>query len=363
MSSAINRNRRRFLGVAAMAAVATQLGLRGYAKAGSSAAARLPEEGALPPLSGGTDWLNSQPLAASGLRGKVVLVDFWTYTCVDWRRTLPYIRAWAEEYRDRGLVVIGVHTPEFSFEHKVENVRWAIKDIRIDYPVAIDSDYAIWRAFNNEYWPALYLVDAKGQTRYHQFGEGQYEQSERAIQQLLTEGGAGGIGQELVSVLPNGAEVAADWSTLRSPESYVGYAQSQNFASPGGAARNKSRVYTSPARLELNHWALTGDWKVGKEVIVPNQAGGRIAYCFHARDVNLVMGPAALGTSARYRVLLDGQPPGAAHGDDVDSQGHGTIVEQRLYQLIRQPGRRRSLAIPLRCGTKGAKGPRDRRVH
>jgi len=338
MSSAINQDRRRFLGVTAMAAVATQLGLVEYAMGRSTPGTRLPDEGAFPPLSGATGWLNSQPLAAAGLRGKVVLVDFWTYTCVNWRRTLPYVRAWAERYKGRGLVVIGVHTPEFSFEHNVDNVRWAVKDMRIDYPVAIDNDYAVWRAFNNEYWPALYLVDAKGQIRYHQFGEGQYEQSERAIQQLLPEGGAGGIGQELVSIVPIGAEVAADWGSLRSPESYVGYEQSQNFASPGGTARNKSRVYAAPARLELNHWALVGDWTVGKEAIVPNQADGRIAYCFHGRDVNLVMGPAARGVSARYRVLLDGQPPGAAHGADVDSQGNGTVVEQRLYQLIRQPG-------------------------
>jgi hypothetical protein len=236
------------------------------------------------------------------------------------------------------LVVIGVHTPEFSFEHNVDNIRWAIKDMKINYPIAIDSDYAIWNAFNNEYWPALYLIDAKGHIRFHQFGEGEYDKSERAIQQLLTEAGASDIGHELVSVDPRGLEVAADSDSLRSPESYVGYGQSENFASPGGAARNKSRVYVAPARLDLNHWTLAGDWKVGKEAIVPNQAHGRIAYCFHARDVNLVMGAAARGTPARYRVLLNGQPPDIAHGTDVDGQGNGTVVEQRLYQLIRQSG-------------------------
>ena len=337
MLGKINLDRRRFLSTAAMTVAAAQLGIVGCAKAQSGGAVRLPPEGEFPSLDGANGWLNSPPLTPTGLRGKVVLVDFWTYTCVNWRRTLPYVRAWAGQYKDHGLVAIGVHTPEFSFEHDVDNVRWALKDMKIDYPVAIDSDYAIWNAFNNEYWPALYLIDAKGRIRFHQFGEGEYDESERAIQQLLTEAAAGGIGHELVAVDPRGLEVAADSSNLRSPESYVGYAQSQNFASPGGTARNKAHVYTAPARLGLNNWALTGDWTVGKEAIVPNQAPGRIAYCFHARDVNLVMGPGPRGTSVRYRVLLDGQAPGAAHGTDVDGQGNGTVVEQRLYQLIRQP--------------------------
>jgi thiol-disulfide isomerase/thioredoxin len=338
MFSPINQDRRQFLGVAAMATVAAQLGVMGHATAQPAAAMRLPEEGDMPSLGGAVAWLNSQPLTPAALRGRVVLVDFWTYTCVNWRRTLPYVRAWADKYKDHGLVVIGVHTPEFSFEHNVDNVRWAVKDMRIGYPVAIDSDYAIWNAFHNEYWPALYIIDAKGHMRHHQFGEGEYGESEKVIQQLLTEAGAGGVGHDLVSVAPSGAEVAADWASLRSPESYVGYEQSQNFASPGGTARNKARVYTPPARLEPNHWALAGDWTVGKEAIVPNQAHGKIAYSFHARDVNLVMGPAMRGTPVRFRVLIDGQPPGAAHGFDVDGQGNGTVMEQRLYQLIRQPG-------------------------
>ena len=301
------------------------------------AAVRLPIEGELPSLGGATGWLNSQPLTAAGLRGKVVLVEFWTYTCINWLRTLPYVRAWAEKYKDQGLVVIGVHSPEFEFEKNVDNVRRAAKDMRVDYPIAIDSDYAIWRAFKNQYWPALYFVDAQGHIRHHQFGEGEYEQSEMIIQQLLAEAGTGGIGHELVSVDARGAEAAADWGSLKSPENYVGYERTENFASPGGAVLDKRRVYAAPARLRLNHWALSGDWTVGKQATVLNKANGRIAYRFHARDLHLVMGPAARGTSVRFRVLIDGQPPGAAHGIDVDDQGNGTVTEQRLYQLIRQP--------------------------
>jgi thiol-disulfide isomerase/thioredoxin len=336
MSEGINHDRRRLLGSVAMTIAAAQLGRIDRAM-GQSVATRLTVEGELPSLGGGIGWLNSPPLMASGLRGKVVLIGFWTYTCVNWRRTLPYVRAWADKYNDHGLVVIGAHTPEFSFEHNVDNVRWAVKDMRIDYPVAIDSDYAIWNAFNNEYWPALYFVDARGRIRHHQFGEGAYAESERVIQQLLTEAGAGGVANDLVSVDPRGAEVGADWGSLRSAENYVGYERTEGFASPGVAARNKPRVYAPPARLGLNHWALAGDWTVGKEAIVPNQAHGRIAYCFHARDLNLVMGPPARGTSVRFRVLIDGQPPGISRGVDVDERGNGTVAEQRLYQLIRQP--------------------------
>jgi len=297
---------------------------------------KLKSEGGFPSLSGATGWLNSQPLTPESLRGKVVLIDFWTYTCVNWRRTLPYVRAWAEKYKDQGLVVIGVHTPEFSFEREVDNVRWAVGDMKIDYPVAIDSDYAVWRAFSNEYWPALYFIDAGGRTRHHQFGEGDYDQSERIIQQLLSENGIAGIRRELVSVDAQGAEVAADWGALKSPETYVGYDLARNFASPGGAAVDKRRTYAAPARLQVNHWALSGDWTVGKEAAVLNTPNGRIAYRFHARDLNLVMGAAARGTPVRFRVLIDGRPPGAAHGSDVDEQGNGTVVEQRLYQLVRQ---------------------------
>jgi thiol-disulfide isomerase/thioredoxin len=301
------------------------------------AALQLPIEGELPSLGGAIEWLNSQPLTAAGLRGKVVLIDFWTYTCINWLRTLPYVRAWAEKYKQHGLVVIGVHTPEFPFEQDEQNVRRAAKDLRVDYPIAIDSEYAVWSAFDNHYWPALYFVDAQGHIRHHHFGEGQYEQSEMVIQRLLAEAGIGDIGQELVSVEGSGVEAAADWDSLRSPENYIGYARTENFASPGGVAFDMRRVYSAPARLRLNQWALSGDWTVGRQATLLNQAEGRIANRFQARDLHLVMGPAARGTSVRFRVLVDGEPPGAAHGLDVDDQGNGTASEQRMYQLIRQP--------------------------
>jgi len=303
----------------------------------SPTSGQLPIEGELPSLGGATGWRNSQPLGPSGLRGKVVLINIWTYTCINWLRQLPYVRAWAEKYKDRGLVVIGVHSPEFAFEKDVENVRRAVADLRVDYPVAIDSDHAIWRAFKNAYWPALYVVDAQGRIRHHHFGEGAYEQAERILQHLLGEAGIGGIGHELVAVEARGLEAAADWGSLQSPENYVGFARSENFASPGGAALNKRRIYAAPAPLRRNHWALAGDWTVEHQAVVLHEAKGRITYCFHARDLHLVMGPAARGTAVRFRVFIDGQPPGAAHGLDVDDQGNGTVAEQRLYQLIRQP--------------------------
>ena len=316
--------------------IATLAEDKSVAQQTTPAAVKLPIEGELPSLGGATEWLNSPPLTAAGLRGKVVLIDVWTYTCINWLRTLPYVRAWAEKYKNQGLVVIGVHSPEFPFEKNVDNVRRAAKEMRVDYPIAIDSDFAIWRALKNEYWPALYIVDAQGRVRHHQFGEGEYEQSERIIQQLLSETGTGGVGHDLVSVDARGAEVAADWSSLKSPENYVGYERTENFASRGGAVLDKPNVYAVPARLKLNNWALSGDWTVEKRATVLNKANGRIAYRFHARDLHLVMGPAVRGTPVRFRVLIDGQPPGAAHGIDVDEQGNGTVTEQRLYQLIRQ---------------------------
>ena len=302
------------------------------------AAIQLPIEGELPSLSGATAWLNSPPLSAADLRGKVVLIDFWTYTCINWLRTLPYVRAWADKYRDHGVVVIGVHTPEFPFEHDLENVRQAARDMKVSYPIAIDNDYAIWYAFDNHYWPALYLVDAQGHIRYHYFGEGAYEQSEMMMQHLLAEAGIGGIDDELVSVDAQGAEAAADWDSLRSPENYVGYERTENFESPGGAVLDRRHLYAAPARFSLNQWALSGEWTVGRGATVLHAANGRIAYRFHARDLHLVMGPAARGTSVRFRVFIDGQAPGAAHGSDVDEQGNGTVTDQRLYQLIRQSG-------------------------
>ncbi len=304
----------------------------------ASTAVQLPVEGELPSLGGATTWLNSTPLTPAGLRGKVVLVDFWTYTCVNWLRTFPYVRAWAEKYKDQGLVVIGVHTPEFGFEHNLDNVRRESSDFKVDYPIAVDNDYAIWGAFNNNYWPALYFIDAQGHIRHHQFGEGNYDQSERVIQQLLTETGRSDIGDQLVTVDPRGLEVAADEANLQSPETYLGADRTENFASPGGATVGGRRVYATPAQLTLNQWALSGDWTVGGESALLNQANGWVLYRFHARDVNLVMGPAVTGTTTRFRVSIDGKAPGAAHGIDVDDQGNGTVSEQRTYQLIRQPG-------------------------
>jgi thiol-disulfide isomerase/thioredoxin len=295
--------------------------------------ADLPKEGRLPGFDGATEWLNSPPLTAAELRGKVVLVDFWTYTCINWLRTLPYIRAWAEKYKEHGLVTIGVHTPEFSFEHEVDNVRWATQDMSVEYPVAIDSDYAVWSAFDNHYWPALYFVDAEGQIRHHHFGEGAYEQSEAMIQQLL------GDDSGLVSVAGRGAEAAADWTSLKSPENYLGHDRTENFASPRGAVLNERRVYAAPARLKLNQWALSGEWTMESEATVLNEGNGQITNRFHARDLHLVMGPATGEPPVRFRVLIDGESPGAAHGDDVDELGRGTATEQRLYQLIRQRDR------------------------
>jgi thiol-disulfide isomerase/thioredoxin len=283
-------------------------------------------------------WLNSPPLTAPALRGKVVLVSFWTYTCINWLRAAPYVRAWAEKYKDQGLVVIGVHAPEFSFEKNIDNVRWAVNEMQIGYPVAVDNDHAIWRAFRNQYWPALYFIDSQGRIRHQHFGEGSYQQSEMIIQELLNEAGSSEIDRSPVSVDARGLEAAADWSSLKSAENYVGHERTQNFASPSGAILDKPGMYQLPAMLRLNQWALSGNWTVKPEAVVLNAASGRIAYRFHARDLHLVMGPGEPGTSVGFRVLIDGQPPGAAHGTDVDEQGNGTVKEQRLYQLIRQPG-------------------------
>jgi thiol-disulfide isomerase/thioredoxin len=265
----------------------------------------------------------------------VVLINFWTYTCINWLRAVPHVRAWAGKYKEHGLVVIGVHTPEFAFEKSVEGIRRSASETRIDYPIAIDSDQAIWRAFRNQYWPALYFVDGQGRIRHHQFGEGEYEESERTIQQMLTEAGKSGFDRDLVTVDARGVEAAADWASLKSPENYLGYGRSDNFASPGGTT-GKRHVYVAPARLSLNHWALAGDWTVERHAIVLNAGNGRITYRFRARDLHLVMGPAPRGTPVRFRVRIDGEAPGAAHGIDVDGQGNGTATEQRLLQLIRQ---------------------------
>jgi thiol-disulfide isomerase/thioredoxin len=299
--------------------------------------ARPSATGELSSLGSATAWLNSEPLTAAGLKGKVVLIEFWTYTCINWLHIQPYVAAWAEKYKERGLVVIGVHSPEFGFEKSLDNVRRAAKRLSVGYPVAVDSEHEIWRAFKNEYWPALYLIDGNGDIRYRQFGEGEYPETERMIQRLLAEAGDKGSGNDLVSVEGRGIEAAADWGNLRSPENYVGYERTENFASPGGAAADVARVYAVPPKLKLNHWALSGDWTLGKQATVLNKCGGRILYRFHGRDLHLVMSPGTPGTSVRFRVLIDGQPPRETHGLDVDDKGSGTVVEPRLYQLIRQP--------------------------
>jgi cytochrome c biogenesis protein CcdA/thiol-disulfide isomerase/thioredoxin len=297
----------------------------------------LPVEGTLPSLAGAVQWLNSPPLSAEALKDKVVLVDFWTYSCINCLRTIPYLRAWAEKYKDQGLVVIGVHAPEFAFEKDLGNVRKAVADLQIAYPVAIDNDYAIWRAFSNQYWPAHYFIDAEGRIRYHHFGEGSYDESERVIQQLLAEAGQKNVSQGVVAVNANGAEAAADMGDVGSPETYVGYGRAERFVSPGGAMKDASHVYAAGSQ-RLNEWGLTGDWTVGSEHALLNATGGSIVFRFHARDLHLVLGPSAVGTPIRFQVTIDGMAPGDSHGTDIDAEGNGTVTGERLYQLIRQSG-------------------------
>lgn len=336
MSGEIDHRRRRLSGAAGMAIAAAQLGILGAAGAQSRKNQLRSPIDELPALDRATAWLNSQPLTVADLRGKVVLINFWTYSCINWLRTLPYVRTWAKKYNNEGLVVIGVHSPEFAFEKELGNVRHAAQVMSVEYPIAIDSEHALWRAFKNEYWPAVYLADANGRIRYYNVGEGEYEQTERAIQQLLAEAGLQHSGQQLASVDARGVEAAADWVSLKSAENYVGYERTENFASTGGTSMDKPRAYAAPARLALNHWALSGNWTSTRQSIVLNQADGRILYRFHARDLHLVMGPTIRGKPVRFQVLIDGQRPGAAHGIDVDEQGAGTSTEPRLYQLIRQ---------------------------
>jgi thiol-disulfide isomerase/thioredoxin len=288
-------------------------------------------------FAGATGWLNSPPLAVPELRGNVVLVDFWTYTCINWLRTLPYIRAWHERYRDHGLVVVGVHTPEFPFERDGENVRQAVQDMGIEYAVAVDNAYAIWQAFDNHFWPALYLIDVRGNMRHHQNGEGAYDRTELVLQRLLVEAGDGRFDRQLVSVDPSGIEADADWDSLRSAENYLGYERTVNLAPAERAMADEPQNFHAPDRLQLNHWSPEGVWTIGPEAARLNQPAGRIEYRFHARDLHLVMGPAKRGESVRFRVRIDGEPPGHAHGLDVDDNGYGTVTQQRLYQLIRQP--------------------------
>jgi thiol-disulfide isomerase/thioredoxin len=327
MADHIDHDRRRFLGAAALAIGAAHVGL--YRAVNGMAFGE-----ALPAIDKATEWVNSPRLTASALRGKVVLVQFCTYTCINWLRTLPYVKAWAQKYRDR-VVVVGVHTPEFSFERDPGNVRRALRRLKVEYPVVIDSDHRIWRAFDNEYWPALYVIDAAGRAQHHQFGEGKYDIAERHIQRLLPDSGAAGpVG--LVSVSGGGLEAAADWPNLRSPENYLGSARTDNFASPGGLEAGRRRRYALPQQLALNQWALTGEWTVGPEAAVLDLPNGRIACRFHGRDLHLVLAAGQDGAAVPFRVLLDGRPPGAARGVDVDESGQGVAAEPRLYQLIRQ---------------------------
>jgi thiol-disulfide isomerase/thioredoxin len=299
----------------------------------------LPHHGHMPPLDGATAWLNSPPLTPEGLRGKVVAVDFWTFTCINWLRTLPYVRAWAEEYERDGLVVIGVHTPEFAgIETDLANVQRAAEAMRVRYPIAVDSNYGVWQAFANNYWPALYIVDAQGVIRHHHFGEGDYDRSERVIQQLLADAGATITTTRRAKPDPQGIEIEADWDDLGSPESYLGYQRAEGFASPEGVGYDERRRYSIPSELRLNSWALAGEWTIAGQPALSHDAGGRIAYRFHARDAHLILAPADDGTPVRFRVRLDGAAPGEAHGLDVDADGNGAIVDARLHQLIRQPG-------------------------
>jgi len=302
------------------------------------AAGALPTEGVMPPLDGVTQWLNSEPLARENLRGKVVLVDFWTYSCINCIRALPFVKAWHEKYRRQGLVVIGVHAPEFAFEKDLRNVRREVARLGIGYPVAVDNDYAVWRAFGNQYWPAHYLIDAMGNIRYEHFGEGEFDASERAIQQLLAEVGGATVATDLVAPNAEGAALASDLTSVVTPETYVGHARAESFASPGGQVLGVAHDYALPQRLGLNEWAFDARWTVDEEDAVSNAASGAIVMHFQARDLHLVLGPGPDGKPVRFRVKLDGVAPGIDHGADIDGDGGGTVEEYRLYQLIRQQG-------------------------
>ena len=315
--------------------------------------ANLPVEGVMPPLTGATTWLNTPPLTTAQLRGKVVVVDFWTYSCINCLRSIPYVKAWAEKYKDQGLVVIGVHTPEFAFEKSEANVRQNVRRLGVTYPVAMDNDFAVWRAFRNQYWPAHYFVDAQGRIRHHHFGEGDYEGSERVIQQLLKEAGAEVDGRT-VQVDARGAEVAADFAQVDSPETYVGYARAENFRSPGGLARDTIKTYAA-APLQLNGWSLSGRWRVTREHADLQDAGGKVAFRFKARDLHLVMGSGRAGTTPRFRVRIDGQAPGADAGMDIDAQGMGRVDGERLYQLVRQAGPVRERTFEIEFLDPGAR--------
>ena len=295
-------------------------------------------EAMIPSLAGATTWINSAPIPPQELRGKVVLIDFWTYTCINWRRTVPSLRAWFERYGKSGLLLIGAHSPEFPFEKDLDNVRQFTREFGVDWPVAVDTDFSIWRAFGNEYWPALYVFDAKGRLRHQTFGEDGYAEAEQIIRQLLQEAGQRDLGSKATTVDPRPFEKPADWKDLRSPENYLGQQRTVGFASPGGIVSGEARPYEAPAKMSLNRWALSGTWTVGPDRSVAAAAGAKMSYRFHARDLHLVMGPETRGNAIRFRVRLDGKPPGGSHGLDVDADGNGTLKDQRMYQLIRQSG-------------------------
>jgi cytochrome c biogenesis protein CcdA/thiol-disulfide isomerase/thioredoxin len=321
----------------AMMAANPQKTMTGAAMTGPSAGSAAPGP-ALTKISGATAWINSPPLTPESLRGKVVLIDFWTYSCINCLRTLPYVKAWYAKYKDSGLVVIGVHTPEFPFEKDEANVRKAVKELGLTYPVAMDNDYGIWRNFNNEYWPADYFIDATGHIRHHEFGEGNYDESEKWIRTLLEEANHGQLPDTATNVAATGAEAPPDSDDVKSPETYVGYERAQNFASPGGINHDVARQYQAPADLQLNRWAFAGSWKDAEQIASSLEPSGSISYRFHARDLHLVLGPSKDGKPIRFRVTVDGKPPGADHGVDTDVDGYGTVTEDRLYQLIRQQG-------------------------
>lgn len=295
------------------------------------------DEGRMPNLDGAVSWLNSTPLSSKSLLGKVVLINFWTYSCINSLRELPYMKAWAAKYKDSGLVVIGVHAPEFGFETDPANVKDAVSDLKVSYPIPIDSNHSIWRAFRNEYWPADYFVDARGRIRYHHFGEGDYEQSERVIQALLKENGATGLDENTVRITSNGAE-APPSEDVRSPETYAGYARAENFASPGGMAQDSQKSYSLPTKPALNQWGLGGSWKVGIESGKLESAPGKIVFRFHSRDLHMVLGPGRNGTPVRFKVKLNGAALGDDHGSDSSVDGAGEVREPRMYQLVRQKG-------------------------
>lgn len=323
----------------AVAALALSLGgFHGFATAQAQDAPSIVGSMPLPSLAGSTGWINSKPLTAKDLKGKVVLIDFWDYSCINCIRAVPYIRAWAEKYKDSGLVVIGVHSPEFDEEKLRPNVEKAVQRFGITYPVAIDSNYAIWTGFHNQYWPAHYFIDAKGKVRFEHFGEGEYDQSERWIQQLLKEANATSAPSGIASVHGQGVQAAANMNEIESPETYIGYQRAAHFASPGGIKRDAEHLYADPGKLQLNDWGLVGNWIDHGQNAVLQSAGGKIVFRFHARDLHLVLGPGMNAKPVRYRVTMDGKPLGANHGVDTDAQGNGVVTEHRLYQLIRQSG-------------------------